>query len=167
MTVIDGYFHEFASDEDVPKVAGKNEFCLKAHALFVMQPSGQADDVPKEHQFDFSQKWVQDSTISPLVVLSRNSFVGIKEKGEKTFDALCKYCTKPMRPRCAYDGHEKYCTGTAQHGRADFRLGDLEAAPKGSDNKYWANFEEIFMRGEIPKPLSQPKISSAGKEPPH
>ena len=48
MNVLKDYFHEFTNDEDVPLVAGKNEFCLKEHALFVMQPNGQADDVPKE-----------------------------------------------------------------------------------------------------------------------
>ena len=72
-----------------------------------------------------------------------------------------------MRPRYSYDSHKQICPGTAKHGRADFRLGDLVDAPKGLDNKYWFNFEEIFMRGEIPKPLLQPKISSSGKEPPH
>ena len=81
MTVIDKYFHNFSKAEDIPLVAGKNEFCIKEHALFVMQPSGQADDIPKQHQYDFSQKWMQDSTISPMVVVSRNGFVGIKEKG--------------------------------------------------------------------------------------
>ena len=99
-----------------------------------------------------------------MVVLSRNGFVGVKERGERNFDALCKYCTKPMRPRLAGEGHEKNCTGTLLYGRADFRLGDLDAAPKGSDNKYWANFEEIFIRGEIPISQRQLKLQRSGKE---
>ena len=69
-----------------------------------------------------------------------------------------------MRPRKAGDGHEKNCSGTLQHGRADFRLDDLEAAPKGQDNKYWVNFEEIFLRGEFPISHTQLKIHSGGKD---
>ena len=76
----------------------KADFSLKKHALRTLIPLSSEQANQNIESYNYSNEYCENSAIKPTLVVSRNGFIGIKEKDDEVFHVFCRWCTKKIRP---------------------------------------------------------------------